>query len=279
MKLCYDANYISAFYDAYGSKEWGRLVRTPADRVSFHIHKHYLSQYVRTGDRVLEAGAGPGRFTIELAHLAARVTVGDISAKQLELNKQNVVEAGLNGAVESRVKLNITDLSEFETSSFDAVVCYGGPLSYTLDRADDAARELIRIVKPRGYVLLSVTSLIGATRTFFEGILKLDKYPELVDSVNCDGVLTREHNNDHPMKLYRSVELRELLERCGCTVVAASAANLISAGREELLSSLIDTPTWERFLAWELEYCAESGAVDCGTHILMVAQKNDGGLA
>lgn len=275
MSSVYDAGYISEFYDAYGTKEWHRLLSTPADRVSLHIHTHYLYQYLKAGDRVLEAGAGPGRFTVELAKLGARVVVGDISEGQLELNKHYVTEAGCEQAVEARAQLDITDLGRFEPNSFDAVVCYGGPLSYVMDRADDAVVELLRIVKPGGYVLLSVMSLVGATRIFLEGILGLRNFPDLIESVNRDGLLSREQNNGHPMKLYCYTELRALLRRHGCKVVAASAANLLSAGRAEVLEPLVGTPVWDRFLKWELEYCAEEGAVDCGTHILAVVQRED----
>ena len=273
MSGLYDAEYISEFYDAYGTTEWERLEKTPADRVSFFIHKHYLERYVKAGESVLEAGAGPGRFTIELARLGARVTAGDISKRQLELNAHHVAEAGCEGAVEDRVQLDVTNLSQFESGSFDAVVCYGGALSYVMERADDAAEELLRVVKPGGYVLLSVMSLVGATRIFLEGVMGLGNFVEQIDSVRRDGVLTREHNNGHPMKLYRYRELRTLLERHGAKVVVASAANMLSPGRDEVLEPFLNTPTWDKFLAWELDFCSEAGAVDCGTHILAVVQK------
>ena len=275
MTTVYDADYISEFFDTYGTREWDRLTSTPADRVSLHVHRHYLKTYIHRGDRVLEAGAGPGRFTIELANLGARIVVGVISRGQLELNQQYVTEAGCEAAVESRTQLDITDLSAFETNSFDAVVCYGGPLSYVINRADEAAAELLRVVKPGGHLLVSVMSLVGATRIFLEGILGLENFPDLIDSVNRNGILTNEHNNGHPMKLYRYRELKTLLERHGAEVVAASAVNLVSAGRAEVLEPFLDTPVWEKFLAWELDYCAEQGAVDCGTHILAVVQKDE----
>lgn len=76
------------FYDAYGEREWERLEANASGRVGFHIHNLFLHRYVQPGDHILEAGAGPGRFTIELARLGAKVTVGDISPVQLELNRQ-----------------------------------------------------------------------------------------------------------------------------------------------------------------------------------------------
>jgi len=51
--------------------------------VSFHLHFRYLCRYIKRGDHILEAGAGAGRFMIELAGLGAEITVGDVSPGQL----------------------------------------------------------------------------------------------------------------------------------------------------------------------------------------------------
>lgn len=79
----YDAAPIASFFDAYGEREWDRFGTAPLDQGNLHIHQHYLNRFVEAVMHVLDAGAGPGRFTIELAKLGATATVGDISAGQL----------------------------------------------------------------------------------------------------------------------------------------------------------------------------------------------------
>ena len=79
MDLSYDREQTAKAYDAYGEHEWDRHEKAPMDRVSFHIHRHYLTEFIHRGDRVLEAGAASGRFTVELARLGARIVVTDIS--------------------------------------------------------------------------------------------------------------------------------------------------------------------------------------------------------
>ncbi len=272
----YDAKTIAEFYDAYGEKEWERLVLTPRDQVSFHIHKHYLEKSIKAGDKVLEAGAGAGRFTIELAKLGTKITVGDISKVQLELNEKYVKEAGFESCVEARVELDITHLSEFNDNQFDTVVCYGGPISYTLDKADQAISELLRVTKTGGYLLLSVMSLVGTTRAFFEVITKLERYPDIVDEVNRTGILTGETNRGHILKMYRYSEFKTLLSNHPCKLVTASASNCLSLRMDALMEEQMkNARVWERILAWELDYCAEEGTIDSGTHIIAVVQKVD----
>lgn len=272
----YDADYIRAYYDAYGEREWLRLEATPLNRVNFHLHRHYLTQYIRPGDHVLEAGAGPGRFTIELARLGARVTVGDISPVQIAANAERVREAGHEAAVVSREVLDIVDLSRFADASFDATVCYGGPLSYVFDQADRALEELLRVTRPGGPVLLSVMSLLGATRLFLPAVLALarDHGREVIDSVVHSGDLIGLPAGDHRCHMYRWRELAALFTRHGCEVIAASAANFLTTNLDEAVSAAADDPTlWRALLDWESECSQEPGALDGGTHIIAVVRR------
>ena len=38
----YDAAWVRQFYDDYGEKEWGRLVKDPVNEVRLHVHRRYL---------------------------------------------------------------------------------------------------------------------------------------------------------------------------------------------------------------------------------------------
>lgn len=264
----YDPEYIAKFYDDYGEREWERAFLDPVQRVSFKVHRRLLDEYVRTGDRVLEAGSGPGRFTIELARIGARIVVADISPEQLRLHREKT--AAIEAAIEERVVVDIVDLSRFGEGEFDAVVCYGGPISYVLERADDAVAELLRITRQGGHVLLSVMSLLGAARSFFSyfpDLVAEHGWDAAVGDVMRTGLLTGEINDGHVLRIYRWRELREMLERHPCRIVAASAANFLVIGNEDAFAKD------ERWLEVEIAACREPGALDGGTHILAVVQR------
>lgn len=122
--MSYNPAHTAASYDEYGERQWTRFEdgRTPAP--SLAVHLDFLGRFISAGDRVLDIGADPGRFTIELARLGADIVVADISAGQLALNRDRVGAAG--------------------------AVCFGGPLSYVLDRAEDGVAELVRVTAPAG---------------------------------------------------------------------------------------------------------------------------------
>jgi ubiquinone/menaquinone biosynthesis C-methylase UbiE len=276
MDVNYDAALIGSYFDVYGEREWARLDADVESRVSFHLHRAWLQKFIGAGDAVLEVGAGPGRFTIELAKLGARVTVGDLSAVQLELNRARVSEAGYDNSVAARKVLDIVNLSELASETFDATVAYGGPLSYVLERADDALGELLRVTKRGGHVLLSVMSLTGATRKFLPGVVKWarERSVEEVEYVLRTGDQAGEMGAGHVCHMYRWAEFEALLKRHSCTIVAASAANFLSVNQHEALREIeIDAALWEKFLQWETEACRQPGALDGGTHIIAVVRR------
>ena len=261
----YDPGYIAGYFDEYGEREWERFDATPMDRVGLEVHLRLLREFVTQGMRVLDAGAGPGRFTLELARLGATVVAGDISPRMLELHAEKT--ASVEMSIESRELLDILDLGRFADESFDAVVCFGGPVSYVLGEADRALSQLLRVTKSGGPVLLSVMSLLGAARAFFDfwpDEIERFGWQRAVEEVFATGDLDRELNDGHVCRLYRWSDLEALLVRQPCRIVAASAANFLSVGNE----------LWDdRFLDIEVAACREPGALDGGTHILAVVER------
>jgi ubiquinone/menaquinone biosynthesis C-methylase UbiE len=267
--VTYDSERVAAFFDEYGEREWTRFEdgRTPA--TSLVTHTHYLEKFIRPGDRVLDVGAGPGRFTLELARLGAEIVVADVSAGQLELNERRLLEAGLEERVHERVVADVTDLTDFADGRFDATVCYGGPVSYAVDRADRAVSELVRVTRVQGHVLLSVMSLVGALARYIELALDLVRRDGVgpMEGTVRTGVLPEGDGYGHlEMKLFRWSELERLLSGHG-TIVAASAAGLLAAHPDE--------PELRELLARvELDVGAEPGAISCGEHILAVVRRD-----
>jgi ubiquinone/menaquinone biosynthesis C-methylase UbiE len=272
----YDPGYLRRYYDKYGQREWVRLERGAEAEVNFHIHQHYLLRYIQRGQRVLEIGPGPGRFTLELAACGAKVVALDISPEQLRLNRERMVAEGQADVVEKWVEGDVTDLSRFAPEEFDAVVCYGGPLSYVFEAADQALAEMLRVVKAGGYILLSVMSLLGTTRRFIGEIVELSfQYGmEEVDRVSRTGNLTGDVARGHYCHMYRWSELQRLFAAHRCEVVAASASGyLVLQDKEAARIARSEPALWDAFLAWEVMYCREPGAIDGGTHIIAVLRK------
>ena len=158
----YNPDWVRTFYDEYGEREWERWDKSPIEQVKFEVHLHYLKEYLGSDDRILEIGAGAGRFTQKLAEISAKIVVADISPIQLQLNRENAYKLGFSEPIERWVECDIFDLrSHFREEEFDAIVCYGGPLSYVFGERDKAIQELLRVTKPGGLLFFGVMSLWG----------------------------------------------------------------------------------------------------------------------
>lgn len=277
----YEPTTTRSFYNSWGAREWDRLESSFENRINYRIHRELLASHIRPGDEVLEAGAGPGRFTIEMARIGATITACDLSDVQLSVNEQKVTEAGLADHVTGWHQADIVDLGQFESDRYDAVVCVGSVLSCVLDRTPDAVSELVRTCKPGGLIIISVTSRHGYVRAFLKQILalagggseQLSAVDKAVRSGDVVGIQAEiELLTTH---FFTWQELRGLLEDRGCEIVTASASNFFSADDPELDATLAANPAlMDTFVQWEMEACRAPGAVDGGTHILTVARKS-----
>jgi ubiquinone/menaquinone biosynthesis C-methylase UbiE len=271
----YSPELIAKFFDEYGLREWNRLVETPVDEVSLYLHTHYLEQYFAAGMRVLEIGAGAGRFTQVLARLGARILVADISQGQLSLNRKFARELGFEKSVEDWKQLDVCDLSMFGDQSFQCVVAYGGVFSYVLDRRDTALSECLRVLKPGGLLLASVMTLWGGAHANLDGVISLPA--EVNQRITGTGDLTPATypgRKDRFMHLFRAGEFRTWLEQAGVEILAMSAAGCLSIRWMELLRSFReDELKWQELLRMELEASAEAESLNLGTHLISVVRK------
>lgn len=268
--VSYEPDIVASFFDELGEGEWTRFDELRMGPANLDVHLHYLRRFVRPGDRVLDAGAGPGRFTIELARIGADVVVVDVSSGQLELNREKVAAAGLEERIQDRVVADITDLSLFADAQFDAAVCFGGPLSYVVDRADTAIDELLRVTRPGGHVLVSVMSLLGAAAHYVDVLLELVARDGAArtEEILRTGFLPQAPGYGHlPMRLFRWRELHELLSSRG-EVVAGAAAGLLRPAAQPETAELRDI-----LVRAELDLGAEPAAIDAGEHMLAVVRK------
>lgn len=277
----YDPEAVAAYFDEYGDREWERLERRPMDRVNLELHLRLLRRLVRAGDGVLEVGAGPGRFTIALAKLGAKVAVVDISARQLELNRQRLVEAGHEDAVTARELADLVDLSRFEDGSFDIATAFGGPLSYLFERAGEGLDQLLRKVRPGGVVAFSVMSRWGALRMALAGVLEYERRGlgelnrKVIESGDLVGDIAEVAGMSlrHECHLFTWQEIERLLNDRPCSLIEASASNYLSVNHGDLLGQM-EGPEWELIIDWEERAGRSPGILDAGTHILVAVRRS-----
>jgi len=265
---------VRASYDSAPEFEWARLEGRVQDRIEFLVTKHALQSHLPRAGHILDAGGGPGRYTIELAQRGYRVTLLDLSPSLLRLAREKIAEAGPEVAdnVAGVVEGSITDLAEFEDASFDAVICLGSVLSHVLDAAERrrATLELKRVTKPGAPVVISVQNHLSTPRSFVQWPYLWDVHPEWMEPERIGTIL-----NGAPMYDFMPEEFVELLRDAGLNVIdlygcQGIAAHLPADNLESLMAHEQRWPIWrERLLAT----ANHPSIVGVSCHLIAVARQ------
>lgn len=269
--MTYDPRAVVRFFDAFGFGEYERHDASREARIKYELHVSCLQEFVASGSRVLEIGAGPGRFTEILAEMGCTVTVVDLSPEQVRLNEERARERGYAEAIDAWLEADVLNLDALADRSYDAIIAFGGPFSYVLDRRDRALEQCLELLRPRGDLLLSVMSMWGTIHAFLDAVHDLSA--EEIEAVLATGDVTPATSpssveGGHFFHMFTSDELRELLERNGLAVRYMSASNALSTTWNELLE---DERSFRAVLELEREAARSPGSLDMGTHIIAVA--------
>lgn len=122
-----------------------------------HIEKELLSNLngIKT---VFDGGAGCGRFSILLAKHGCDVTHFDISQPMIDKAKELAEKEGVLDKI-TFVKGALEDLTSFHDKSFDMVISFDAPISYTYPNQEQVIGELVRLCRKR--IMISVSSRLG----------------------------------------------------------------------------------------------------------------------
>ena len=108
---------------------------------------------------VFDGGAGCGRFSILLAKQGCRVTHFDISQPMIDKAKELAENENVLDQI-TFVRGALEDLSAYADRSFDLVISFDAPVSYTYPNQENVIAELVRIARKR--IMLSVSSRLGS---------------------------------------------------------------------------------------------------------------------
>jgi len=160
-------NMVKEWFTKTALYEWRRLQIDPYHQIEFIVTLHFLKKYLPKEGLVLDAGGGPGRYTIELAKQGYDVVLLDIVPEMLKIAKRQIKKAKVEDRVRQFVEGSVEDLSMFDDENFDAVHCLGGALGHILDVKirEKASAELVRVARKRAPIFVSVISRIGLLKS------------------------------------------------------------------------------------------------------------------
>lgn len=257
--------------------EWRRLKRDAYHQLEFLVTMHFLEKYLPREGLLLDAGGGPGRYTIELAKRGYDVVLLDLVEELLEIARREIGREGVEGRVKEILEGSVTDLSMFGDETFDAVLCLGGPLSHllTVEEREAAAGELVRVAKKNAPLFVSVLGRLGVLKTIlleFQHEMRYCRHHlEVGDYV--PGVTGKGFTAAH---WFLPEELQKLFEKQNVETFDLVGLEGLSSHLQEATNELHkDGKKWEMWMEIIIKTCNHPSVVGTAEHILYVGRKRE----
>lgn len=146
---------IKEYYNSTVETEWQRI----ADRPEFLITCRFLDRYIKKGDKILDIGGGPGRYTMHLAEKGCDVTLFDLSDKNISFAKAKAEEMNLHIHT---VCGDACTADEVVKEQFDHILLMG-PMYHLLKKEQriKAINAALKLLKPNGIIYISFINMIA----------------------------------------------------------------------------------------------------------------------
>jgi ubiquinone/menaquinone biosynthesis C-methylase UbiE len=149
---------LKAYWNTKAPKEPLREQSDPKKRIHTDLLWRMIMRNIpHEKITILDAGGGAGRFSLELAEKGYHVTHFDLSPEMITIAKAEARKRNLENIY--FIEGSVTDLSQFESESFDVVLCLDAPISFCFDQYSKAMDEVLRVCKSTA--ILCVMNRLG----------------------------------------------------------------------------------------------------------------------
>ena len=258
-------SFLEQYYNNYD--EEGRLLSRHG-QVEYLTTMKYISECLSgmAEPKLLEVGAGTGRYSVTLAKQGYQVTAVELIAHNLD-----ILRSKLDGT-EPILALqgNALDLSAFSDASFDLTMLLG-PMYHLYTKADklQALSEAVRVTKPGGYLLVAYCMNDPTVVQYVFGKNKLHEVMEF-------HMLTSDwHCISEPKDLFEMVRTEEiaaldaefLVERI--KLIATDGATNY---KREYIDAM-DDATFEKWMEYHFAVCERPDLIGASHHTLDILRK------
>ena len=253
---------LDNYYNGYD--EESRLIKDKAHNVEYLVTKEYIGKYLKPNDKILEIGAGTGRYSLYYAKEGYDVTSIEYVDHNLEILKSNITPDMKIRAEQG----DAVDLSRFEDNTFDVTLVLG-PLYHLFDKKDiDAAiREAIRVTKKDGIIMMAYITSDGVFAEF--GLKHLiDGYPNYYDD--------NFKMTNYPENIFATYYIKEFKDMMNNYNVSL-LKNIATDGIANIVSEKLNNLTDEEFKVWvnyQLSICEREDLQGFSCHMLYICRKN-----
>ena len=257
-------------------REWERLIQNPLHKLEFDTTIKFLKKHLPKKAFILDAGGGPGRYSIELAKMGHEVVLLDLVAEHLQIAREKIKKEKVRTKIKDIVEGSITDLSRFADNSFDVVLCLGGPLSHVGPKSErlKAINELIRVAKEGALIFVSVMSKYGVLLATPIGWPQEVGYKKHFEGLVSDGE-DYKWRGDGYCHYFTSSEIESIFADKDIQIVEKVGLEGLNVSPEATNQFAKKYPkAWKNWLAIHDKICTDPIIVDLSSHIMIIVRKN-----
>lgn len=139
-------NEIEKYYNKFNED---KRLETRHGQIEFKVTTKYLQDILVNKSKILDVGAGTGKYSIFFDNLGHDVTAIELVKKNLSVLKQKAPQI-------KSFQGNALNLKKFKDNFFDAVLLFG-PMYHLFNIEDkiQALNEAKRVTKPNGYIFVA----------------------------------------------------------------------------------------------------------------------------
>lgn len=234
-------------------------------QVEFFITMEYIKKYLSEfkNPKVIDVGAGTGRYSFALSELGADVTA-------VELVKYNLGVLKSKGSVVKAMQGDARNLKKFKNESFDIVLLFG-PMYHLLTYEDkvQAMSEAKRIVKKGG--LIFVSYLMNEYAILVHGF----KEGKILEEIKNNRVGDKYKVEPKEPDLYSYVRIEEMdhiNQDVGLVRENIIAQDGASDYMREVLNNMSDE-MFKVYLDYQLSVCERKELLGASSHCLDILRK------
>lgn len=255
---------VSSFYDDID--EDIRLNRSRHGQLEYATTMEYIHRYAKPESKILEIGAGTGKYSIALAKEKYKVTAVELVESNLEVLRKNSNDIADIVSFQG----DALNLDRFEDNEFDVTLLLG-PMYHLYDKEDihKAINEAIRVTKRDGIILIAFLSVYAI---MYDNYLNGNFAAGIKE--NFDDGYKVKHFEEQLFTGYDIVEFEQLFETNKVkylTTVAVDSILELSEGRSDFKMS---DEEFELFVKYHLAICEKRELLGSSSHLLYICKKD-----
>jgi ubiquinone/menaquinone biosynthesis C-methylase UbiE len=252
---------MSLLEEYYNSRDEENRLLSQHGQVEYLTTMKYIHECIShiASPRILEVGAGTGRYSIALAKEGYSVTAVELVPRNLD-----VLRSKLDGTEPiTAIQGNALDLSAFPDRSFDLTMLLGPMYHlYTMEDKLQALSEAVRVTKPGGYILVAYCM---NEPTIIQYVFLANHLDDVHDLLTDDW-----HCKSEPKEMFELVRTEDIsqlnarfpLDRVKL-VATDGAAHYLSAFIDEM-----DPDTFAKWMEYHLATCERQDLIGASNHTL-----------